>query len=136
MSNKPSIRVAAAIIEDSGKYLLARRKKDTHLGGLWEFPGGKCEDGETYESCVRREVLEELGIEISPPCFFLTHRHEYPEKNCGIAFLLLFDSPREPRSLGCTEFNWVRPEDFSSYEFPPADVPVLNKLREKAGLPT
>ena len=84
MVDKPSIRVAAALIEEGGKYLVARRKEGTHLGGLWEFPGGKCEEGETYESCVSREVLEELGIEITLPRFFLTHCHEYPEKllNC------------------------------------------------------
>ena len=136
MVNKPSFRVAAAIIEDHGKYLVARRKEGTHLSGLWEFPGGKCEEGETYESCVRREVLEELGIEITLPRFFMTHRHEYPEKIVELHFYSCSIHQGEPRSLGCSEFNWVQPEDFPNYEFPPADLPVLNQLLERAGLTT
>ena len=136
MVDKPSIRVAAALIEEGGQYLVARRKEGTHLGGLWEFPGGKCEEGETCESCVSREVLEELGIEITPPRFFLTHCHEYPEKIVELHFYTCSIHQGEPRPLGCAEFNWVKPEDFPNYEFPPADLPVLNQLLERAGLTT
>ena len=133
MVNKPSIRVAAALIEDRGKYLISRRKEGTHLGGLWEFPGGKCEEGETLEACVRREILEELGIEVTRPRFFLTHGHEYPEKFVELHFYTCSIHQGEPRPLGCAEFNWVKPEDLHNYEFPPADFPVLSQLFERAG---
>ena len=128
MPEKPSIQVAAALIENEGRYLITRRNEGVHLGGLWEFPGGKCEAGESFESCVQRELLEELGIEITQPQFFMTLHHEYPEKIVELQFYSCSIHRGEPRAWGCAEFCWVKPEEFLNYEFPPADLPVLRRL--------
>ena len=128
MPKKPWIRVAAALIEQEGRYLIARRREEVHLGGLWEFPGGKLEAGESFESCVQREVLEELGIEITSPHYFLTHNYEYSEKKVELKFFTCNIRQGEPKSLGCEEFCWVTPNEMTQFEFPPADMPVLTLL--------
>jgi mutator protein MutT len=125
------IQVAAAIIERDGYFLLAQRFPDTHLGGLWEFPGGKCQSNETLEDCVKREVFEELGVEVSDPQFFDSIRHPYPDKNIELHFYSCSIVGGELQALGCAQYSWVRPEEFSGYEFPPADIPIVQKLREK-----
>ncbi|TLY30105.1 MAG: NUDIX domain-containing protein, partial [Nitrospirae bacterium] len=70
-----TIQVAAGLILHEGRYLIAQRKVGVHLGGLWEFPGGKCEPGESLEDCLRRELREELGIEITTLVPFHVIRH-------------------------------------------------------------
>jgi len=128
MPEKPWTRVAAALIELEGRYLIARRKEGVHLGGMWEFPGGKCEMGESFESCLQRELLEELGVEISQPQFFMTHHHEYPEKRVELKFFFCSILRGEPIPLECAEFCWVKTEELGNFEFPPADRPVLSRL--------
>ena len=132
MPEKPWTRVAAALIELEGLYLIARRKEGVHLGGMWEFPGGKCEIGESFESCLQRELLEELGVEITQPQFFMTHNHEYPEKIVELNFFFCSILRGEPTSLGCAEFCWVKAEELGNFEFPPADMPVVSRLVDRA----
>ncbi|NKB81738.1 MAG: NUDIX domain-containing protein [Nitrospirales bacterium] len=124
------IQVAAALIEQDGRYLITQRKTDVHLAGLWEFPGGKRERGESLEACLRRELLEELAIEITSPVLFMMHRHAYPDKNVELHFFRCALMRGQPRALGCAGFCWVKPEDLSNYPFPPADAPVVARLRE------
>ena len=133
MNMKPRIRVAAALIKQDGLYLITRRKKGVHLEGLWEFPGGKCEAGESIETCLQRELIEELDIEITPPRLFMTHHHEYPEKNVELFFFSCTIHQGTPKPIGCSEFCWVKVEELYHFEFPPADVPVLSRLLEKVG---
>jgi len=128
MPEKPFIRVAAALIEEKGRYLITRREEGVHLGGLWEFPGGKCETGESFESCLQREILEELGVEITQPQFFMTQDHEYPEKKVELKFFFCSILKGEPRPLACAEICWVKPEELEAFEFPPADQPVVSQL--------
>src|ERR1700744_6143582 len=71
--------VSAALIFHGGKLLISRRPAQAHLGGLWEFPGGKREPGETFEACLVREIREELGVEVSVGKLFAEVRHDYPE---------------------------------------------------------
>jgi len=80
------IQVAAGLISRDGRYLIARRKAGVHLGGFWEFPGGKREQGESLEACLRRELREELGIEVTLPVFFRIISHAYPEKTVELHF--------------------------------------------------
>ncbi len=130
---KPHIRVSAALIRQNGRYLLTRRKPQTHLGGLWEFPGGKCEAGESLEDCVCREVWEELGIKVNLPVYAMSHYHEYPEKTVDLTFFECTTFEGEPKARDCADFRWVSPDEFCEYEFPPADVPVIQKiLRQNA----
>src|SRR5579885_2795901 len=74
------IQVAVGLLARDGRYLIARRRREAHLGGLWEFPGGKREPGESPEDCLRRELREELGIEITEPVRFRVVSHRYPDK--------------------------------------------------------
>ena len=124
------IQVAAALIEQDGQYLITQRKHNVHLAGLWEFPGGKCERGESLESCLRRELLEELDIEITSPVLFMTHRHEYPDKNIELHFFRCALIQGQPRAIDCASFRWVSPENLNNYQFPPADAPVVARLQE------
>ena len=132
MPGKPRIQVAAALIEQDGRFLIARRKEGVHLEGLWEFPGGKCEAGESFESCLQRELLEELGVEITQPQLFMTHHHEYLENSVELKFFFCTILRGRPTPLGCAELCWVPVYELHRYEFPPADLPVLRCLIEMA----
>ena len=129
MVGKETVQVAAGVISHQGKYLIAKRKAGAHLGGLWEFPGGKREGGESLEDCLRRELREELGIQILAPTPFRVVRHEYPDKRVEIYFFFCSSHHGQPRALGCDEVRWVGPKDFHHYQFPPADEPLLEILK-------
>ena len=127
------IQVAAGLILREGRYLIARRKADTHLGGLWEFPGGKREEGESLEACLRRELQEELGIDVTAPVHFRVIRHEYREKTVELHFFRCAISRGEVAALDCEEVRWVTPDELPEYEFPPADRPLIEALRNRNG---
>ncbi|MEO6202910.1 MAG: 8-oxo-dGTP diphosphatase MutT [Nitrospirales bacterium] len=126
----PPIVVAAAIIWQKDRILLSRRKPESYLGGLWEFPGGKREFGETLEDCLRREVKEELGVEISEPVWFHTLHYQYTEKMVELYFYTCSIILGIPQALECAEIAWVHKHDLGSYEFPPADIPVIHKINQ------
>jgi 8-oxo-dGTP diphosphatase len=122
------IIVAAAIIQQEERYLLTRRKPGSDLGGLWEFPGGKKESGETLEGCLHREIKEELGVEISDPQLFHSLRHQYPGKEVEVHFFTCSIIQGPPQPLACAEMAWVHKHELIFYEFLPADIPVLQKI--------
>jgi len=122
------VQVAAAIIQQDGRFLIAKRKAGTHLGGFWEFPGGKQEPGESLETCLRRELQEELGIEITAPEPFRVIRHEYPDKTVELHFFRCSVAGGEAQPLGCDELRWVEPGELASVTFPPADQSVIQVL--------
>lgn len=124
----PVTIVAAGIIEHHGQILIAKRKAGTHLAGTWEFPGGKQEPGESLTACLEREILEELGVRVSPPVFFAKIRHQYPEKLLEIYFFQCALLSGTPQPIGCAELAWVSPEQFPTYAFPAADQKILQKL--------
>lgn len=125
----PVIQVAAGLIVREGHYLIARRRVDTHLGGLWEFPGGKREPGESLEDCLQRELREELGVDVTSPVHFRVIRHAYPGKTVELHFFRCAISRGEARALDCEEVRWVMPAELTNYEFPPADRPLLEALQ-------
>ncbi len=124
------IQVAAGLILHEGCYLIARRKEGAHLGGLWEFPGGKREPGESLEDCLQRELREELGIEITTPIPFRVIRHEYPEKTVELHFFRCSIRDGQARALDCEDFRWVAPEELIKFKFPPADQPLIQALQD------
>lgn len=124
-----TIQVAAGLILREGRYLIAQRKAGVHLGGLWEFPGGKCEPGESLEDCLRRELREELGIEITTPVPFHVIRHEYPDKTVELHFFSCSIRAGLAQALDCESFRWVAPEELTKFEFPPADRPLIQALQ-------
>jgi mutator protein MutT len=127
--DKQQIEVSAALIFRNGKLLITQRHADAHLGGLWEFPGGKREADETFEDCLVREIREELGIEISAGGLFEEITHAYPEKTVRLKFFICRLLDGEPRPLGCAAFKWIGKLELAGYEFPAADARLLARLR-------
>ncbi len=134
LQESSTIVVAAAIIWRKDRILLARRMPESHLGGLWEFPGGKKELGETLEDCLRREVREELGVGISEPLPFHALHYQYPEKVVELNFYTCSIIQGIPRALECAEIAWVYKHELNSYAFPPADIPVVHKILQSGYL--
>lgn len=126
-----TIQVAAGLIHRAGRYLIARRKTGVHLGGLWEFPGGKREPDESLEDCLRRELREELGIDVTAPVRFHALRHVYPDKTVELHFFLCSVQQGTPQALDCEEIRWATAEDLGELEFPEADRPVIDLLRRR-----
>jgi len=121
------IVVVAAIVERDGTFLLTRRLDGTHLAGLWEFPGGKCEPGETHAECLKRELAEELGVAARVGSEVLTTEHVYPERTVRLHFReCAIDGTPQPL-LG-QQILWARREQLPSLEFPAADAELIEKL--------
>jgi mutator protein MutT len=122
------ITVAAAIIRRDGRILLTRRLPDAHLPNLWEFPGGKVEPGESLIDALRRELLEELGVHADVRDEYYTTVHHYPTKSVDLHFFNCTIIDGEPRAIEVAAFRWVKPEDLHSYEFPKADLELVERL--------
>lgn len=122
------MEVGCAIIAREGRILIAQRNPGTHLGGFWEFPGGKREESETIEGCLAREVLEELGIDIRARQFLRRTDYEYPDKDVSLYFYICDWVGGEPLRRGCRDFRWVTPQELRSYRFPLGDDLILNEL--------
>lgn len=121
------IVVVAAVIEENGAFLVARRLRGTHLAGCWEFPGGKVHEGEMNEAALQREIQEELNATISGLQKIFHTSHGYPERTVELHFYRgnLTGTP-EP-VLG-QELRWITREEFASFEFPPADAELIAQL--------
>jgi mutator protein MutT len=126
---KNYVEVSAALIFRDGKLLITQRPAKAHLGGLWEFPGGKREPDETFEQCLVREIREELGVEISLGELFKSITHAYPEKTVHLKFFVCRLLDGEPQPLGCKAVKWVTKNELTGFEFPAADARLLEKLR-------
>jgi mutator protein MutT len=122
------IKVSAGVIFRRGLLLITQRRLQDHLGGLWEFPGGKRDPGESDEACLHRELKEELDIEVivKEPLETLTHR--YPGKVVRLKFFLCDWLRREPRPLACHDLAWVSRDQLADYIFPEADAQLLQHL--------
>jgi len=124
--------VAAVIRDDDNRILLTRRPEGSHMGGLWEFPGGKVEDGEAPIVALDRELEEELAlsVKIGSPLTFAVHEES------GMRIVLLFFSAIlgdfQPTALEGQEIAWVAPEDLPSYPTPPADAELIRLLARQA----
>ena len=130
-SNPPPFQpvdVAAGLIFRDGKLLITRRHADAHLGGLWEFPGGKREADETFEQCLVRELREELGVEASVGGLFEVVTHAYAEKAVLLKFFLCRLKAGDPEAIGCASFKWVSKAELNHFQFPAADQQLLKKL--------
>ena len=128
------IDVAAALVFHEGKLLITQRHADAHLGGLWEFPGGKREPNESFEACLKRELREELGIEVAVGELVGSITHAYAEKTVHLKFYRCRWEKPEPQALGCSAFKWVSAPELKDHAFPAADARLLGKLEQDAKL--
>jgi mutator protein MutT len=127
MISRDRIVVTAAVVERDGEYLVTRRPAGAHLEGCWEFPGGKCEPDETLDECLRREMLEELGVNVLVGEEVLTTCHEYADRTVELHFFACELKGVPQPALG-QEMRWVRRDDLQSLGFPPADAEMIERL--------
>jgi len=120
--------VVAAIVEDHGRYFVTKRQTGVHLEGLWEFPGGKIEAGESLADGLRRELKEELGTEVEIGGEVFTVTHDYPDRSVELHFLSC-TFLNTPVALLGQEMRWVARDDLASLKFPPADDELIKVLR-------
>ena len=128
--NDTCIHVVAGVLRDAqGRVLLAQRPPGKHLAGLWEFPGGKCEPGETPEHALRRELVEEIGIDASVIEPLIAVPWHYPEKSVLLDVCAVRDWRGEPHGREGQALRWCGVEDMRALPMPPADKPVVAALR-------
>ncbi len=131
-ATKVVIEVGSGIIQKNGKYLVSQRPEGSHLGQVWEFPGGKREANETIEACVARKVRDELGVEVTVGRLWRVVERQYPERVVKLHFFLCQLASGTPRAIGCQRFRWIQPGEFGNFEFPPADLDIIQELARKA----
>jgi mutator protein MutT len=121
--------VAAGILVDRDRVLIARRQEHDHQGGRWEFPGGKRHAGETIAECLRRELIEEIGLEVTIGPIWRALTHVYPDRRVSIYFYICeAKDGHTPRAIECDEIRWVRPEELTTLPFVEGDLAVLPDL--------
>jgi 8-oxo-dGTP diphosphatase len=128
MSAPRAIRVVAAVIADGGRYLITQRRANAVLPMLWEFPGGKVEDGETDALALEREIRHRLGVEIKTGELISFVRHPYESY---VVDLHLYDCAivsGVPEARAVNAFRWVQSDEFDQYPFTPADEQSMSKL--------
>ena len=123
--------VAAGILLDGdGRVLVTERTGDHLFAGLWEFPGGKIENGEESVSALSRELGEELGIEILEQSLFMSLDHDYADRSVSIDFYLIRHWRNTPEGRDGQALKWIRPEELAKDLLLPADAPVIEALRQ------
>ena len=128
----PVTQAAIAVVERRGRVLIARRLSTDHLGGVWEFPGGKRRVGETWTACLRRELAEELGLRVASPRRIATIRFRYPDRRVYLAVFRCMTvrgipSPRRGQAL-----RWVARQALGRYRYPAANRELVARLSGRA----
>ena len=123
---------AVALVDPDGLVLLSQRPKEKEMGGFWEFPGGKVEKGETPEEALIRELKEELGILIWDSCLApLTFAsHDYTNFHLLMRLFICRRWEGTPAPKEGQNLKWVHPIDMKNYKMPPADIPIIPRLRD------
>ncbi len=124
----PMVQVVAAVVERDGRYLIAQRNPHATFPLLWEFPGGKVEPGEDDATALRREMMEELGVEVTVGALIERKVHCYREFSVDFRAYRCTLVKGEPQALNCAAFAWVPLADLASYSFPPADEEAIALL--------
>jgi mutator protein MutT len=121
-------KVGVGVVEKEGRYLITQRKFNDHLGGIWEFPGGKIKQGESDQDCVVRELKEELGIEVKVGQHLDTIHYTYPDRKIELRFYACSLSSGDPQAIDVQDFRWAKAEELIYYQFPKADREIVEKL--------
>ena len=128
MPSPHTIRVVAAVIEHGGKYLITQRRPSAVLPLMWEFPGGRVEEGETDADALRREVKHRIGVEVDPGQLISFVSHPYERYTVDLYLYECRLTKGDPQALGVNAFKWVASPEFDQYPFTPADELSMSKL--------
>ncbi len=120
------------IIDERGRILIARRRDDLHQGGLWEFPGGKVEKGESVTEALTRELKEELGIAVGETEPLLDVGHDYGDRHVFLDVHRVLHWEGEPRGVEGQPLAWVLPSALDDFQLPEANVPIAERLQMEA----
>ena len=124
------VHVAVAVIKDiDGQYLIAKRPKDTHQGGLWEFPGGKVENEETVVDALKRELFEEIGVTLTQATPLIQVHHDYTDKSVLLDVWCVNAFSGKVSGKEGQEIRWISKSDFSLYDFPTANIAIINTIQ-------
>lgn len=132
----PPIDVVAGVIRRGGLLLIAQRMPDDTLAGYWEFPGGKVERHEDLPTALRRELLEELGVTVEIGAEIHRVVHAYPDRDVRLYFFEATIVSGEPSPIEAADLRWVKAEELMDYQFPEADLPLIEMLRAQDGRPS
>ena len=122
------IQAAIAVVVSGGKVLICQRKDDDTLGGFWEFPGGKVEDGESFTDCLARELREEIDIVAEPVAQLTTIEHTYPHAKIRLHPFVCRHVEGEPKLLECQAACWIEPHELRDRRFPPANEKLIEEV--------
>jgi 8-oxo-dGTP diphosphatase len=123
------LRIVAAVVERDGKYLITQRRDGAVLPGLWEFPGGRVEEGESDEAALVREVRGRIGVEVEVGDRVSEREHSYDGYDVHLSlFSCKLPPGAEPRALTVKDVRWVGSGEFADYTFPPADQATMDQL--------
>ena len=128
----PHLNVSAGIIRKGEKILIAQRATADVFGNLWEFPGGKQEEGETLKECLHREILEELGVEIVVGEQTQKIRHAYSDFEITLHVFECEWYSGEPKRIECADFRWIVPQNLTNFSFPATDLKIVDKILRKS----
>lgn len=130
-NSQPPVEVCAAVIQYQDKILITLRPEGKRLGGYWEFPGGKIETGESAQNALKRELREELDIEIEVGALIETVHHSYEWGDVRILAYSCLWTNGTIRHLEVADHRWVAPANLLDYDILPADQPIIKKLQGK-----
>ena len=125
------VRVVAAIIRRDGRFLITRRPANVHLGGLWEFPGGKVEPHESLVEALTREIHEEIDVKVKVSRPSLEIEHSYETRSVRLYFFDCEILSGEPRALAVADLRWVLPSELDNFAFPEADQELIDLLKRE-----
>lgn len=128
---KAIVDVAVGVIKKSNTFFICKRADDQHQGGLWEFPGGKIKAGETVFNALKRELLEEVGITIHSSSELMTIKHEYDDKCVNLNVHIVSNFNGQAHGAEGQPNEWVSIENLDDYQFPAANVAIIDAIRTK-----
>ena len=127
---KPHYQVTAGLIWKGEKLLIAQRPTDGMLGGMWEFPGGKQEPGESLQECLAREIREELDFEIEVGEHLASVDHAYTHFSISLHAFAARYVAGQPQAIGCADWRWIDPNELDHFPFPRTDRKIIEQLRQ------
>jgi len=125
----------AIVVRSDGRILICQRKDDDVLGGYWEFPGGKCEDGETLQQCIIRELCEEVCIAARPDVPLTPIEHDYEHGKVRLHPFICHHESGEPQLIECQAARWIEPATLADFKFPPANESLIAEVIEYLSAP-